>query len=122
MKRLLKSLAKDPNERFQSAADFQEALRMFVRTHQLQRSREQMSSYMSSILGRKSKVKLKGCMIFRNYAAENIPQVQRHHDSRRFNPSQAHPIIEQQRPWFALANEMKLSLDPHRSLSLQMVS
>lgn len=108
-----KSLAKDPNERFQSAADFQEALRVFVRTHQLQRSREQMSSYMSSIFGEEIKGESQRMHDFRHYAAENIPQAQRHNDSRRFNPSQAQSIVEQHRPRFALANEIKLSLDPH---------
>ena len=72
-----------------------------------------MSSYMSSIFGEEIKGEIKRMHDFRIYAAENIPQVQRHHDSRRFNPNQAHAIIEQQRPRFALANEMKLSLDPH---------
>ena len=108
-----KSLAKDPNDRFQSAADFQEALRVFVRTHQLQRSRAQISTYMSSIFVQEIQSEQNRFADFRAYASQHIPEAQKSIETNRFNHD-AHPHIhEQQRPRFALDNEIKLSLQPH---------
>lgn len=112
-----KALSKDPDHRFQSAADFQEALSVFVRTHQLQRSREQVCAYMSSIFNGEIRNEIQRMNEFRAYATEHIPQAQRHHDSRRFNQSHDQFMIEQSRPRFALENELKLSLDPHSAIA-----
>ena len=106
-----KSLAKDPNDRFQSAADFQEALRVFVRTHQLQRSREQVATYMSSIFAQEVKNEQARFENFRAYALQHIPEAKKSFSSNRFNESINLQFKETNRPRFALDNEIKLSLN-----------
>ena len=108
-----KSLAKDPNDRFQSAADFQEALRVFVRAHQLQRSREQVATYMSSIFAQEVKNEQIRFENFQAYALNHIPEAKKSIDSNRFNESLSHQLKENHRPRFALDNEIKLSLNSH---------
>lgn len=107
-----KSLAKDPNARFQSAADFQEALRTFIRANQLQRTRAQVQAFMSQFFPKEIEGEQLRIEQFRTYAAEHIPEAQRHGDSRRFKRLSREELqVEYSRPRFALGDEIKLSLD-----------
>lgn len=118
-----KALAKSPEQRFQSAADFQEALSHFVRRHQQQYSRDQVRSFMASIFSQEINDENQRLENFRRYAAEYIPEVSQRHDSRRFRRATAEELSQGlSRPRFALGKEMKLSLEQDNTESLEAIS
>lgn len=110
---ILKGLAKDPNERYQSAADFQEALNRYLSKYAPQFSRTQAQSYMRRLFGSDQRREQERLDEFRAYAASNIPEASRRANAGgrgRFDPHLSAPR-EESRPRFA-QDGPRLSINP----------
>lgn len=110
-----KGLQRDPNQRYQSAADFQEALHRFLHQNKMPYSRADVQRYMKWAFLQEIEREQIRLNEFRTYALENIPEAQRlRHppNAIKFNPTHNSPRLEDSRPRFALRESPKISISP----------
>jgi len=110
---IIKGLAKDPNDRYQSAADFQEALSRYLSKYAPQFTRAQAQSYMNRLFGAELRRERDRLEEFRAYAAQHIPEASRRATAGgrgRFDPQLSAPR-EESRPRFA-QDGPRLSINP----------
>jgi len=110
---IAKGLARDPDERYQSAADFQEALSRYLKKYAPQFSRAQAKLNMQACFGLELQREQGRLDEYRAYAAEHIPEASRAAAAGgrgRFDPRLSAPRDES-RPRYAQEGP-RLSINP----------
>lgn len=109
---IAKGLAKDPNERYQSAADFQEALNRYLNKYAPQFSRSQAHAHMKRLFSLDMRREQEALTQFRTYAAQHIPEASRKAMAGghgRFDPLLSMPRDESSP---RLSQDGRLSINP----------
>jgi serine/threonine protein kinase len=111
---LQKGLNKDVHQRYQSAADFQEALKRFVKNHQINMGKEYAQRFICQLFRSETQREQNRLQEFRQYAQQNIPLAQRaggYQQQGKFKQNEiltgSYPKVK---PRFALADKPKVSL------------
>lgn len=74
---VLKALAREPEHRYQSAAEFQDALHKFLYQSGTFYARKDLAAFMKGTFAQEISAEQKKLSVFRGYAVDNIPEAQR---------------------------------------------